>query len=302
VVIFPNNKAKHFRQGFALLLTLAVLNVVIVLALAALRYVDDARVHADEVAATVEADALFVDMKRLFEKIKSNNAFREVFYATPLSLSSKNGAFQAAVTCKPLMRSFNINWLALDGNRSVQRFSDETLRFLEKIMLYYNASQPERFVEDVLHLVAGTKYGEQREMSQNYGNISYFQFEDMLERYRLETEDDFALRVPWKELFVFEPIEKGRPIRKISAKYMQPLALALYFDIDPEVVLESWAPGIKTLDNFVVENGGLIVEPALFDNNTPMASRCTLEFVYKGKHYAYSFIEREGEVNQFVAE
>jgi hypothetical protein len=281
---------------------LAILNVVIVLAMTALRYVDDARIHADEISATVEANALFVDMKLLLEKIKNNKAFREVLYATPLALSSKNGAFQMTVACKPLMRTFNINWLALDGNESMQRFSDATVRLLGQVALYYDAEDPERFIEEVSQLVRGEKGNEKRDLSQKYGNISYFQFEAMLERYRLKTEDNFVVRVPWRDLFVFEPIEKGRSPLKISAKYMQPLALALYFDIEPEVVLESWSPGDDTLENFVLENGGIAVEPGLFDNETPTASRCSLEFVYKGRHYAYSFIEREGEVNQFVAQ
>ena len=302
------NQQDHFshhcvahRQGFALILTLSSLMVIIALTGVLVSYIDEARKDSSSSKAMIQADLYYADVKKLFSGFKEKKALYSVLYLSPIPLVTPDGRFSVIVKCDPVVNAVNINWLSMyeDANMTVQYKAAHDV--FEYIVQEYNLEDAALLEEMLLEEIGGkNKYvsKEQSRLRQKNGIIAFKQFTDILDRYQRLSDDSQVGRVPWKKLFIFQESSKDPEENLIDGNYMSAELISILFDMDLESIKSDWVKGALELKTFVKELGGSY-DDKLFAKDFLDQSKCEVQYDYEGERFRFTFEDIAGEVKNF---
>jgi len=253
--IVAKNRVMKNRQGFALMITLSVLSVIIALTMVLLSYFEEVRQDAGETKALIQADIYYSDITSIFQRFKDKKTLFSVLYRTTLPLATPDGRFSLMLSCAPLSKGVNINWLGLENSSGKEALQSVAQELFDVIAQEYDIEDAGRLQEMLYEEIGGNKefiLKEQSRLHQKNGIISYQQFAEIVSRYQFEVDDPKIGMVPWKKYFSF-----SLKSEKIDAEYSSPELIAYLFDMDLSTAQE-WTSAIErdTLENFVQANGG----------------------------------------------
>ncbi len=288
------------RQGFALLITLSVLSVIIALTMVLLSYFEKVQQDASETKALIQADVYYTNITNIFQGFKNKKTLFSVLYSTALPLRTPDDKFSLMLQCDPLYKGVNINWLGLGNNSEKAALHKVAQELFEVLAQDYNIEDAGRLQEMLLEEIGGTDNSVQKEKSrlhQKNGIISYQQFAEIISRYQFEIDDSHIGDVPWKKYFSFSP-----KAEKIDGEYSSPELLSYLFGIDVAAV-EEWVSFIDkgTLEDFVTENGGDYAQRKniLAGETFLEATECSVKYALAEEQYKFSFEYIQGEAKHF---
>lgn len=290
-------KPKH-KKGFALIITLSVLSVVIALTVVLLSYFNEVKEDADATKALIQADIYYADILSQLNRLGNNKkSFFQKIYRLPVSLVSPDKRFKLMMRCSPLSKGVNINWLALERTEGKQHLYQVSQRLFDTLAEQYNFEDADRLLEMLLLEIGGKKkYVKltQSRLLQKNGIISYQQFSDIIQRYEIEADDLKVAKVPWKRYFSFSSKSE-----KIDAEYSSAELISFLFGIELRDVREWKSAIVKTsLKNFVEEYEGNYNEKKnlLAGSASAGDSRCSVTY---GTGYKFTFDYIAGESKYF---
>jgi len=285
------------REGFALIITLSVLSVVIALTIILLSYFTKVKEDAETTKALIQADIYYADILKELSRFKNKKSIMIRLYRHPVVLHSPDSRFSMRLKCKSLADGININWLALEKVQKKKYLFIEAQNLFDTLVAEYNLEDPDRLLEMLLsEMVVGNKYiqKEQSRLMQKNGIITYQQFLEIIKRYEIEVDDANVGSIPWDKYFCF--IQKSE---KIDAEYSSAELISYLFDIDLKTVLE-WKSSLpkSSLEIFVNENGGEYNEKKiLLAGGTFLEeSQCSVSY---GAGYRFTFDYIRGEAKYF---
>ncbi len=284
------------RKGFALLITLSVLAVIIALTGILLSYFDEVRKDATTTKALIQSNLYYADIRKIFKNFKEKNTLYTTLYLTPVPLSSPDGRFSLMLKCRPLANGVNINWLGLGNSQEMLEQYNAAQKVFDTISQTYNLEDAGRLQEMLLEEIGGKEKFVQKEQSrlrQKNGIISYKQFEGIISRYQLEVDDQKVSRVPWAKLFAF-----SRTAKVIDGDYISAELISLLFDIDLATVKEEWIEGEGELKTFVQNSGGTYNQK-LFAQDFLEEAECEVQYGHAGERFRFKFVDIQGEVKDF---
>jgi len=288
------------RKGFALIITLSVLSVVIALTMVLLSYFDEVKEDADTTKALIQADVYYSDIVRLFNRFKDKKELFKQLYRSSLPLQSDNGRFSMSLKCEPIAHGININWLSKENSTTEYMQYQEANRLFETLAQEYSLEDIDRLREMLLEEISiNKKYisKAQSRLRQKKGIISYQQFSEILSRYQLEVDDLKVGTIPWKKYFSF-----SRKAQKIDAEYSTPELISFLFDIDVASVREWYSTYPKSsLQDFVLNNGADYnsKKSLLVGDGFLGESMCNVTYNVDGDRYRFTFDYIEGEAKYF---
>ncbi len=297
-----HNMPRHVshKKGFALIITLSALAVIIALTAVLVNYLDEARKDASTAKAMIQGDLYYTDIKKIFKGFKEKETLYTTLYLTPIPFVSKDTRFSVMVSCEPLANGVNINWLALGNEANMTTQYDAAQKVFEGIVSNYQLEDGLKLQELLLEEIGGRQKYVQREQSrlrQKNGIISFKQFRSILDRYQRESDDQKVAEVPWKDLFVFNEISKDPQENVIDGNYISATLISLLFDIDVESVKEDWVKGSE-LKTFV-DGLGATYNEKLFAKKFLPRSKCEIGYDYEGTRFRFGFVDIDGEVKNF---
>lgn len=288
------------RKGFALILTLSALTVIIALTAVLISYLDVARKDANSSKALIQGNIYYSDVKTLFKGFKDKKVLYTTLYNSPVPFTADNEKFSVLVACRPLANGVNINWISYENNTSMSAQYDATQKVFSTLLQKYN-------IEDVSNLemllrqemITNKKYvqKEQSRLRQKNGIISLRQFKDILDRYQRDSDDINLAQIPWEKYFVFNELSQDSTQNIIDGNYMSAELIAALFDLDYESVKEDWSEGSDLKE--YVSSVGEMYKPKLFEKDFLAQSTCDIYYDYNGERYGFKFEDIEGEIKYF---
>lgn len=285
------------KRGFALMITLSVLSVVIALTLVLLSYFKEVKNDAEGTRALIQANVYYADIVEQFSKFKDKKSLFSQLYLHPIPLSTDNGRFSLNLSCKALSSGININWFAMERDTKKSHLYviiKELFEFLEES---YKLEDMDRLLELIeIEIGHGRKFvkDEQRRLIQKNAIISYKQFSEIIKRYEMELDDQKVGKIPWQDYLSF-----SKKSEKIDIEYSSIALISFIFDINRQTVSEwKYARERVPLATFVNNSGGDYAgKKNLIAGSTFLGeSQCTLSY---GNGYKFTFDYIEGDAKYF---
>ena len=290
---------KH-KQGFALLITLSVLSILVALTIILLSYFEKVQHDAANTTALIQADVYYADITNTFSKFKNKKTLFSMLYKHAVPLRTKDGRFVMNLHCKPLSNGVNINWLGMENKRGMRDAFNFAQTIFDMLAQEYNLEDPDRLHELILAEIGGKSKFVKKEYSrlrQKNGIISYKQFSNIVSTYQVEVDDLQVSRIPWEKYFTF-----SSRATLIDAEYSSAELIAVLFDIDLQSVKEWHSdPKRSSLAAFVQNNGGDYAsrKNIIADKNFLGESICKVSFKSAGGQYKFKFEYIKGEAKYF---
>ena len=224
------------RRGFALLITLSVLAVLIALTGVLLSYFDEVRKDATVTKAVIQGNLYYVDIKKIIRGFKEKKTLFSTLYLMPVPLASPDGRFNVLLQCRPRANGVNINWLGKENDPKMMEQFKLAQALFESIIQTYDledAGRLEEMLLDEMQEKGAFIQKPNNRLLQKNGIISFKQFGRILQRYQFETDDQKVSQIPWEKYFVF-----GDTGELVDGDYLSAELIALLFDIDLETVKE----------------------------------------------------------------
>ncbi len=290
------------RQGFALMITLSVLAVIIALSTVLLGYFKEAQDEASSTKALIQADVYYADIVAIFGSIEDRKTLFSFLYRTALPIQDPDEKFAMVLECKALNRGVNINWLGLSQDTQSQSQYTVAQNLFDFIAQEYELQDPTRLLE-IIQEEMSDDYNlitiSQRRLHQKKGIMSYQQFETLLMRYQFESDDENTGLVPWEKYFTF-----SSHADKIDAEYSSAELIAFLFGMDVFLTGE-WVNSLEldrpSLQDFVQQNGGDYAEwqNVLADTAFMDETQCSVSYRYAKEQYRFGFEYIQGEAKYF---
>jgi len=290
---------KH-KQGFALLITLSVLSILIGLSMVLLSYFEKVQQDAADTTAMIQADVYYADITEVFSKFKKKKTLFTTLYGAAVPLKTKDGRFVMTLRCKALSNGVNINWLNMENKAGMRDAFSFAQVIFDMLAQEYDLEDANRLQEMLSEEIGGKKKFVKKEYSrlrQKKGIISYEQFAKIVSAYQLEVDDLQASKVPWKKYFTF-----SEDAKRIDADYSSPELISVLFDIDLQSVREWYNdPEKSSLSSFVQNNGGDYAsrKSIIVGKKFLGESACTVSFRSRNKQYHFRFEYIQGEAKHF---
>lgn len=288
------------REGFALLVTLSVLTVIIALTTVLLRYLDEAREDASQTKALIQANVYYADITKVFNQLQDKKTLFSTLYLAPFPIASEDGRFMMTLSCKPLANGVNINWLGSSNAPEMAELYSLAQTVFDFLVHEYELQDGIRLQEMLLEEIKGQQdhtpatYSRFRKKN---GIISYQQLSTIVSRYQFDSDDENAGNIPWERYFSFSGSAKV-----IDAEYSSPELIALMFDIDLQSVQEWYDdPARSNLETFINLNGGNYAKrkEILAGDTFLEESGCTVSYEIAEKPYRFDFEYVQGEAKYF---
>jgi len=289
----------RWREGFALIITLSVLSVVIALTIVLLSYFTKVKEDAETTKALIQADIYYADILSQLKNFKNKKSVFKQLYRFPISLRTDDGRFTLTLRCRPLAAGINVNWLAMEHVQGKQQHFQEAQILFETLVQQYDVEDADRLLEMILEEIGlGKKFVQesQSRLIQKHGIISYQQFSEIIKRYEMEVDDLKVVRIPWRKYFSF-----SNDADKIDAEYSSAELISYLFDIDLRTVRE-WLSSLEktSLPAFVNENGGNYnAKKNLLAGGTFLEeSQCSVSY-NAGYRFTFDYIRGEAKYFEF---
>jgi hypothetical protein len=290
----------HLREGFALLITLSVLTVIMALTTVLVSYLDVVRKDASQTKALIQANVYYADITKVFDAFKDKKVLFSTLYLAPFPIASEDGRFMMTLACKPLANAVNINWLGSDADPEMSEPYELAQTVFDFLVQEYDLEDGMRLQEILLEEIGGKEsslQGQYSRFSPKKGIISYQQFAAIVSRYQFEVDDKKVDQVPWDSYFSFSATAKV-----VDVEYSSPELIALMFEIDQQSVQE-WNedPARSDLETFVKMNGGEYAKrKKIMAGETFLEeSMCTVSYGMAETAYKFSFEYVQGEAKYF---
>ncbi len=296
---YINREAKS-QKGFALMITLSVLSVIIALTMVLLSYFEEVQHDARNTKALIQADLYYTDITEIFKRFKNKKTLFSILYNTSLPLRTPDNRFSLVLNCEPLSKGVNINWLGLKANGKKEAFRTLAQELFEVLVHDYDIEDGTRLQEMLLEEIGGERkfvLREQSRLHQKNGIITFQQFSEIVSRYQFEVDDPKIGLVPWKKYFSFSP-----QAEKIDGEYSSAELISYLFEIDLSTVRE-WASSLEkgSVERFVHDNGGDYAQrKSIMAGKTFLdMSECSVRYALSGEHYRFRFEYIQGEAKYF---
>ncbi len=297
------------RRGFALMITLSVLSVIIALTMVLLSYFQEVQKDATQTKALIQANVYYADVIEVFNTFKNKKTLFSVLYESALPLRTPDNKFSMVLKCETLAKGVNINWLGLKVNANMPKnkshyalLKSTANELFEQISQEYQIEEPDRLYDMILEEVGGKRKSVQKEQSrlhQKNGIISLKQFNSIVNRYQYKVDDTKVTRVPWQKYFSF-----SNTVKKINIEYSSAELIAYLFDIDLSSARE-WVSSLEksSLQSFVSEYAGVEIynekKPILSNSKFLGESECFVSYGLMGGQYRFKFEYIQGEAKHF---
>ncbi len=288
------------REGFALLITLSVLTVIIALTTVLLSYLDEVREDASQTKALIQANVYYADITKVFNDLKDKKILFSTLYLAPFPIASEDGRFMMTLACKPLSNAVNINWLGNGSDPEMREPYILAQTVFDFLIQEYDLEDGIRLQEMLLEEIGDKEssvQGVYSRFSQKKGIISYQQFVAIVSRYQFEVDDKKVSQIPWDRYFSFSAAAKV-----VDVEYSSPELIALMFEIDLQSVQE-WYEDLdrSNLETFITLNGGDYAKrkKILVGETFLEESICTVSYEVAKKPYRFSFEYVQGEAKYF---
>jgi len=289
------------KKGFALILTLSVMAVIMSLTMVLLSYFDEVHQDATDTKALIQADLYYTNIVNTFNKFKNKQTLFDVLYKSSLPMVSPDGKFKLILNCQPMNKGININWLGLQNSVKDIKKYQVAQDIFSKLVQSYKVVDGTRLFEMILEEMGKTQdiYNKNniQRLQKKKLIISYLQFSDIISRYQFEVDDSNVNSVAWKQYFSFYP-----KADKINIEYSSTSLISLLFDIDISIVNE-WYSNIEDrvpLSVMVNDNGANYKEfSAILNTKSSGASECNINYSVAGRYYKFKFDYIEGEARYF---
>ena len=288
------------RRGFALIVTLSVLTVLISLTAVLLSYFSKVQRDASDTTAMIQANIYYANILKKFKAIGHKNVTTQL-YGYSSSMHSPDGRFALSITCVPLSKGVNINWLGFENNQQMREQYNFAQTVFDMLTEAYDLEDRDRLQEMLLEEIGGKQKFVKKEFSrlrQKNGIISYKQFAQIVSRYQIEVDDLKVGRIPWKKYFSF-----SEEAKVIDVAYSSAELISILFDIDLSSVKE-WQ-GLRpkpSLQSFVEDNnpGAYAVRKNIIAGKDFLEeSICTVHYKSAGRQYRFKFEYIHGEAKHF---
>jgi hypothetical protein len=293
------NKRANNRSGFALLLTLSILAIVISLSSVLVGYMSTASQSANDTKALIQANIFYKDIQNILNKYeKDKENFYAILYSSPIPIVSDSG-FDILIDCKPLSNGVNINWLAFD-NKSMESQSEAAHKILQYISQQYNISNPDLLADMIIFRIKQGVFLDsefKERLKKQKVILSYNEFEKILYDYIQKENDTNIIKIPWNRYFVFNDIDKNIKNNLIYGNYISAELISALYDIDIVTVQSDWIEG-DDLNTFL-NNIGVQLNKKLFTTKFDDKSKCEVYYNYMGKRFKFGFKDIAGEVKDF---
>jgi hypothetical protein len=285
------------KRGFALMITLSVLSLVIALTVVLLSYFKEVKNDAEATRALIQANVYYADIVEQFSKFKDKKSIFSQLYLHAIPLNTDNGRFSMNLSCKALSAGININWFAMERvtkKSHLYVIIKELFEFLEEV---YKLEDMDRLLELIeIEIGHGAKFvkDEQRRLIQKNAIISYEQFSEIIKRYEMEVDDQKVAKIPWHDYLSF-----SKKSEKIDIEYSSITLISFLFDINIQAVREwKYARERVSLSTFVNNSGGdYTARKHLVAGDTFLGeSQCTVRY---GNGYRFTFDYIEGDAKYF---
>jgi len=294
---------KH-QKGFALILTLSVLAVVIALTSVLLGYFTQVYQDATATKALIQGNLYYNDIKTILNKKKSRKSVYEDFlYLSSLPLGAPKTNFLLNLHCYPLANGVNINWLGLEENQKFAAQSSVAESLFLAIVEKYHLKDGNRLHTLLVEHMG--KVGEksivlEEERLRERGAIGSFQvFQEILERYQLASDDANVLKVPWRELFVFYPMPSSPKENVIDARYLSSTFIQLLFDVDMDIINEYQEGNQLNFSQLIQEQTAETLNRKLYKEKFVAQTECEVSYKYAQNWFRFTFVDIQGEVKNF---
>ncbi len=285
------------RRGFALLITLSVLSVLIALTGVLLGYFDEVRKNALSTNALIQGNLYYTDIKKTIKGFKEKKTLFATLYLMPVPLTSPDNRFNVILKCAPIANGVNINWLGDEDNSTMAEQYNIAVKVFEGLAQKYNIVDAERLHELLIEEIGSSSkalvHDDDTRLPQKNGIISFKQFQHVLERYQFEVDDRKISEIEWKKFFFFS---KG--IDLMDGDYLSAELISLLFDMDIETVKSEWSEGVTKLKDFLQKRGEKY-DPKLYAEDFMEEAKCDVQYTYREVRYAFTFIDSQGEVKDF---
>jgi len=296
------------RRGVTLFVTLAIIAAMLGLVGAVFAYLEQARTKAEVKASLIQGDLLYADTKTAIRRLlgkKPKNSTYKTLYDTPLPIATLNGEFGVMVHCAPIADRPNIAWLGLGNDRAhpihfavAEKVYDHVLEDAD----LKNPSLLYEMITDALKDRRLKRFNILSNINKKKGTITYREFQQILDAYRFEADDEGVYTVAWRKWFAF-----GTDTRRIDSNFIRPGVLSVLFDIDMQLIRGSdgfvRGDSLKTF----LEANGLDTEwydatgaKEVFAKKRPVdAMRCTVNYSFREGRYALAFDYIDRKVENF---
>ncbi len=298
--IYYTNNDVNSQQGFALMITLSVLSVIIALTMVLLSYFEEVQNDAGKTKALIQADLYYADIGKIFGNFENKKILFSMLYQSAFPLESEDGAFSLLLHCEPLSGGVNINWLGLESDAKNQEKIDLAHELFEMLVQEYDIENAGRLLE-LLYEEMGAKNRlggqNQRRLHQKNGIISYKQFTNILNNYQFEVDDSEIGRVPWEKHFSFYLKSD-----KVDIEYSSAELISYLFTVELSATRE-WVSSLEKepLEVFVRTNAGDYAgrKSLLVGKEFLEETQCSVRYVVDGVYYRFRFEYIEGGAKHF---
>ncbi len=287
------------RSAITLLITLSVIATMIALMGVMFKYLDVARGKAEVKAAMIQANLLSADVSTFLRQIlgkKPSKSTMKTLFETPLGLRAESGEFSMGISCKPLADRINIAWLGLENgakNQQAYALASSIFEMLTDTVNLRDAALLREKIVTALKSGSSSTFGAPSRINKKKGIITFKKFQQLLDDYRFETDDNRAYHIPWQRYFSF-----GTHEQKIDGDFVSPELLAFLYDVDPSVVQEDYKLG--ELNSFLSEIGeSRDAYKWLFSEKALAVAQCRASYTFRKGSYRFTFNYIHGRVEGF---
>ena len=287
------------RPAITLLITLSVIATMIALMGVMFKYLDVAREKAEVKASMIQANLLSADVSQFLRQIlgkKPSKSTMQTLFETPLGLSAESGEFSMGISCQPLASRINITWLGLENMATKQKAYSLAFSLFEMLTDKANLRDSTLLKEKITTALKpgrSSTFGVPSRINKKKGIITFKKFQELLDDYRFETDDNRVYRIPWQRYFSF-----GTSEEKVDGDFASPELLAFLYDVDLNVVRENYQLG--ALNQFLSEIGeSRAAYKWLFSEKALAVAQCKASYTFRKGNYGFVFNYMHGKVEGF---
>jgi hypothetical protein len=289
------------RKGFALLLTLSILAIVIGLTSTLVSYMSTARSSATATRALIQGNIFYADIQAVLKKFKSQKeVLYKILYKTPVPFELDNGRLSIMLKCEPLANSVNINWIAYGDDSKFDAQYQAVQKVFEYLAQRYNLVNINLLEEKIIARIKNqdTYDDFSDRLKSNKFILSYKDFEKILFEYSQEENDKNIIKIPWNKYFVYNIVDKDPKNNLIDGNYMSAELISVLFDMEIDIIKDEWEMGETKLGTFL-NNNGVKFDKKLFVQKFYTQTQCEVYYDYMDNRFKFTFNDIDNEVKNF---
>ncbi len=292
------------RSGIVLFITLSVIVSMLALVGVIFSYLDKVKQNASNSAAIIQANLFFSDtnnavntiLKRVGNSKDKRETILSTLYAAPMTLQPDGSEVFITVECNPLNGGVNINWLGYENNRKLELQYTTAQNIFDALVDKYNINNATLLLEKITEAISGENLAEPiSRLQQKKGIISLVQLQKIVRNYQFESDDVGVDEIQWGRYFSFD-----KDSTLIDGNYLSAELIAIFFDMELELVNEEWFEG-DNLKEFITDNGGdvSLYNQKLFSPKLIERLHCEVTYSYQKEIYSFGLDYLEDKSARF---